>query len=197
MRLVRQATPTPVNTSTFVSDADNASDGLIASPERGWPQWRGPRRDGISDEKGLLDEWPADGPKLLWSADHLGKGWSSPIVVDQRLYITGDIDNDLMIYCFDTDGQLVWKTKNGKAWTGSFPGARGCCVFSQGRIYNLNAHGRLACLDASDGNELWAFNILERFDAKNIPWALGECLLVDGPRLIVSPGGKKSPSGRD
>ena len=187
-----KTTTEPPKSSTSVSVAADPSDGLIASPEPGWPQWRGPRRDGISDEKGLLDVWPADGPKLLWTVNDLGKGWSSPIVVGERLFITGDVGDELLIYCFDTDGQLVWKARNGKSWTGSFPGARGCCVFSGGRIYNLNAHGSLACLDASDGNELWAFNVLERFDAKNIPWALGECLLVDGPRLIVSPGGKKA-----
>ncbi len=93
---------------------------------------------------------------------------------------------------FDTAGKPIWRVKNGKSWTGSFPGARACCAFSQGRIYHLNAHGRLACLDATDGKELWAFNILERFDAKNILWALSECLLIDGQRLIVSPGGKKA-----
>ena len=172
--------------------AINPSDGLIASPEPGWPQWRGPRRDGISHEKGLLKQWPQDGPKLLWTVDELGLGWCSPIVIGDRLFITGDVNDELIIYCFDTDGTLIWRTKNGKSWTGSFPGARGCCAYSQGRIYHLNAHGRLACLQASDGRELWAFNILKRFDAKNILWALGECLLVDGPRLIVSPGGKKA-----
>ena len=173
------------------SESDT-KDGLIASPEPGWPQWRGPRRDGISHEKGLLEKWPDDGPKLLWSKDDLGKGWCSPIVVRERLFITGDMGDDMLIYCFDKDGELVWKTKNGKSWTGSYPGSRACCVFSQGRIYQLGSHGRLACLNAADGKEIWAFNILERFGAKNIPWALGECLLVDGPRLIVSPGGNKA-----
>ncbi|MBN2296271.1 MAG: PQQ-like beta-propeller repeat protein [Pirellulales bacterium] len=178
--------------STTAPASVDPTDDLIASPEPGWPQWRGPRRDGISDEKGLLQKWPEDGPKLLWSKDDLGTGWCSPIVVGDQIFITGDVGDDLVIYCFDTAGKLIWKTKNGKSWTGSYPGSRACCVFSEGRIYQLGAHGRLACLRASDGKEIWAFNILERFDAKNIRWALGECLLVDGPRLIVSPGGKKA-----
>ncbi len=168
------------------------SDGLIASPEPDWPQWRGPRRDGISAETGLLHEWPKDGPKLLWTADKLGLGWSSPIIVGDRIFITGDVDDELLIYCFDTAGKLVWRAKNGKAWTGSFPGARGCCAFSAGLVYNLNAHGDVVCLDATGGKRLWGFNVLERFDAENIAWALGECLLIDGLRLIVSPGGKKA-----
>ena len=170
----------------------NLADGLIASEEQGWPQWRGPRRDGISDEKGLLSTWPASGPKLLWKVEGLGTGWSSPIVVGERLYITGDVGDNLIVFAFDRSGTPQWRTKNGKAWKGPYPGARACCVFSEGRLYHLNAHGRLACLDAGSGKELWAVDILERFSARNITWALSECLLVDGARVIVTPGGKKA-----
>lgn len=172
--------------------AENAPDGLIASPEPGWPQWRGPRRDGVSDEKGLLGAWPEQGPKLLWKTGGLGRGWSSPIVVDGRIYVTGDVDDDMVIFALDLKGTLLWQAKNGKAWTGSFPGSRAACAYSEGRLYHLNAHGRLACLDAATGAEQWAVETLERFDAKNITWALSECLLVDGPRVIVTPGGKQA-----
>ena len=170
----------------------NLADGLIGSEEQGWPQWRGRRRDGISDEKGLLSTWPASGPKLLWKVEGLGTGWSSPVVVGERLYITGDVGNDLVVFSFDRSGTEQWRAKNGKAWKGPYPGARACCVFSEGRLYHLNAHGRLACLDAGSGKELWAVDILERFSARNITWALSECLLVDGARVIVTPGGKKA-----
>jgi outer membrane protein assembly factor BamB len=169
-----------------------AADGLIASHEPDWPQWRGLRRDGISHEKGLLPAWPKGGPKLLWKVDGLGKGWSSPIIVRNRLYITGDVGQDLVIFAFDRNGKPVWQTKNGKFWKNPYPGARASCAFSEGRLYHLNAHGRLVCLDAASGDEIWTINILERFDAGNITWALSECLLIDGPRVIVTPGGKKA-----
>jgi outer membrane protein assembly factor BamB len=168
------------------------ADGLIASPEPGWPQWRGPRRDGVSDETGLLQSWPAGGPKLLRKINGLGTGWSSPIIVDRRLYITGDVGDELVIFAFDLVGTPQWRTTNGKAWKGPYPGARACCAFSAGRLYHMNAHGRVACLDAASGDELWAVDILDRFAAGNITWALSECLLVDGPRLIVTPGGKRA-----
>ncbi len=170
----------------------NLADGPIASEEQDWPQWRGRRRDGISDEKGLLSTWPASGPKLLWKVEGLGTGWSSPIVVGERLYITGDVGKDMVVFSFDRSGTEQWRAKNGKAWKGPYPGARACCVFSEGRLYHLNAHGRLACLDAGSGKELWAVDILKRFSARNITWALSECLLVDGARVIVTPGGKKA-----
>ena len=169
-----------------------AADGLIASPEPDWPQWQGPRRDGISHEKGLLPSWPEGGPRLLWKIGHLGRGWSSPIIVRDRIFITGDIDGDLVVFAFDLDGKLQWQANNGKAWTGSFPGARACCAYSEGKLYNMNAHGRVACLDAASGKEVWNLDVLERFQGQNITWALSECLLVDGPRLIVTPGGEKA-----
>ena len=187
----------PLYSETFASLSpltvtSSTADGLIASPEPDWPQWRGPRRDGISDEKGLLSSWPDGGPKLLWKIDGLGTGWSCPIIVGQRLYITGDVGNDLVIFALDRSGEVQWKVTNGRNWKNPYPGARACCVFSEGRLYNMNAHGRVVCLDAGSGKELWAVNILERFDAKNITWALSECLLVDGRNLIVTPGGKKA-----
>lgn len=187
--------PSPVGPSPAVPAARSAEageDGLIATPEPGWPQWRGPRRDGISGEKGLLARWPEQGPGLLWKIDNLGRGWSSPIITGGRLYITGDVDDDLVVYAFDLGGKPIWRAKNGRSWTGSFPGARACCAYSEGRLYNMNAHGRVACLDADSGDELWAADVLARFEGKNITWAVSECLLVDGARLIVTPGGRKA-----
>ena len=176
---------------TLWAAAEPPPDGLIASPEPGWPQWRGPRRDGISEEKGLLQSWPEAGPRLLWKVDGLGTGWSSPIVVYERIYITGDVGDELLVFAFDLQGRLQWKAKNGRSWKGSYPGARAACAFSEGRLYHLNAHGRLACLEAATGNEVWAVDVLERFRGRNITWALSECLLVDGERVIVTPGGEK------
>ncbi len=167
------------------------ADGLVASPEQGWPQWRGPRRDGVSQEKGLLASWPEGGPTRLWKVEGLGRGWSSPILTGGRLFITGEVGEDLVVFAFDGDGHLLWRTPNGKAWKGPYPGARACCAFAAGRVYHLNAHGRLACLAADSGKEIWAVDILDRFEAKNITWALSECLLVDGDHVIVTPGGKK------
>ncbi len=188
-----QPLPSASPTASNVDAAAKASpDGPIASPEPDWPQWRGPRRDGISDEKGLLPDWPEGGPRLVWKIGHLGSGWSSPIIVRDRLYITGDVENDLVIFAFDLDGKPLWQAKNGAAWTGPHPGARACCAYSEGKLYHMNAHGRVACLDAGTGRDLWALNVLERFQGQNITWAMSECLLVDGPRLIVTPGGEKA-----
>jgi outer membrane protein assembly factor BamB len=168
-----------------------AANGVIASRESGWPQWRGPRRDGICDEKGLLPAWPAGGPKLLWKIDALGRGYSCPIITGGRLYITGDVGNDLRIFAYDLAGKLQWQAVNGRAWKRSYGGARACCLMDGGRLYHMNAFGRVACLDPADGREVWAVDTLQRLDAPTIAWGHSECLLADGPRLIVTPGGRK------
>ena len=177
--------PSAVPAATAVED-----NGLIASLEPGWPQWRGPRRDGVSDEVGLQNSWPEGGPRLLWRADGIGTGWSSPIIVGEQVYVTGDVGDDLVVWAFDRKGQPKWKATNGRAWTGPYPGARASCVYSSGRLYHMNAHGRLACLHAASGKEQWSLNILQRFGAKEITWGLSECLLVDGPHVIVTPVGR-------
>jgi outer membrane protein assembly factor BamB len=166
--------------------------GLIASPEPGWPQWRGKYRDAISDETGLLQSWPEGGPKLLWKIGGLGKGWSSPIIAGGAIYITGDVGDACTVFAFDLEGKPRWQAANSESWQGSYPGARAACAYSDGRLYHMNAHGRVACMDAATGKELWAVNVLETFEAKNLTWAMAECLLVDGPRIIVTPGGRKA-----
>jgi outer membrane protein assembly factor BamB len=182
-----------VATPAFAAEAPGKhAPGLVASPEADWPQWRGKYRDGISDETGLLQSWPEGGPRLLWKTSGLGKGWSSPIIVGGTIYITGDVGDACTVFAFDLDGKPRWQAANGAAWRGSYPGARAACAYSEGRLYHMNAHGRVACLEAATGKELWAVNVLETFEAKNITWAMAECLLVDGPRLVVTPGGKKA-----
>lgn len=165
---------------------------LVASPETGWPQWRGPRRDGLCDETGLLSHWPAEGPRLLWSTNGLGRGYSAPIITGGRIYLTGDVEDALRIVALDLHGQTLWQATNGRSWKGPYPGARASCTFSEGRLYHLNAHGRVACLDATSGREFWTVDMRERFGARVNTWAFSENLLVDGPRVIVTTGGTRA-----
>lgn len=157
-----------------------------------WTQFRGPLRDGISLETGLLQEWPEGGPSLLWRANGLGKGFSSPIIVGETIYITGDVKDDLCIFAFDLAGKDKWRVKNGAAWKKSYPGARSSITSDDGNLYHLNSHGRLACLDARDGREVWAVDTFKEFGGKSITWGISECLLVDGEQVFVTPGGERT-----
>ncbi len=176
----------------------------VLSPSLGWSQtqetadwfqFRGPQRNGVSLERELLAEWPEGGPKNVWTVTGIGKGYASPVVVNGTLYITGDIGDDLVISAFSLDGKKKWSVKNGKAWKASYPGARASCLVEADRLYHMNAYGRAVCLDTADGREIWAVDTLERFGARNVTWGISECLLLDGERLIVTPGGEKSLTG--
>ncbi len=179
------ATPAPVEPPVGKAE-------LVASPEPGWPQWRGPRRDGVCTETGLLQSWPEQGPRLLWTASGLGQGYSAPIVTGGRIYLAGDVGTNLLVFALDLAGRPLWTATNGAAWKTPYPGARASCTFADGRILHFNAHGRVACLDATSGLERWAVDLRERFGSQEITWATSECLLVDGPRVIVTVGGKKA-----
>lgn len=164
----------------------------IASPTPGWPQWRGPRRDGVSLETGLLQEWPAGGPSELWTATGIGKGFGSPIIVGDSVYIAGDVGEDCVVSALDLAGKVKWRATNGRSWKKSQPGARTTCCFASGRLYLMNAHGRLACLDADTGTEVWAADLLEQFGGVNISWGVSESVLVDGNAVFVTPVGSKA-----
>lgn len=184
-----------LGTSVLATTAAGSPESEVrAVPARaaGWPQFRGPRRDAVSPERGLLEAWPPDGPPLLWRARGLGRGYSSPIVAGGRIYVTGDVGDDLRIFALDLDGDVLWTSANGRSWRGSYPGSRSSLAYDEGRLYHMNAHGRAASFDAASGREIWAADVLERFAARNITWGIAECILIDGPRAIITPGGRKA-----
>jgi len=145
--------------------------GLIPSPEPGWPQWRGPLRDGKSTETGLLQSWPEAGPALVWRSSGLGKGYSAPILTGGRIYLAGDVGTNLVLFALDSNGNHLWTATNGAAWKDPYPGARASCAFANGRILHLNAHARVGCFDANSGREIWGVDLKERFGSRNITWA--------------------------
>ena len=156
-----------------------------------WPQWRGPNRDGISGEIGLLDSWPAGGPRLMWRTQGLGEGYSAFAVVGERLYTQGQQGNQEFVLAFDTNtGKLLWKTPTGRAYHESRGnGPRGTPTVEGNRLYALAADGTLLCLDAANGARVWGMNIEEKFGGHVPTWGISESPLLEGDRVIVTPGG--------
>ena len=169
-----------------------AKPSLIESAEPGWPQFRGRRRDGTSDERGLLSSWPEGGPALRWSANGAGRGFSSPIISGGRIFLTGDFADETFVLAYDLEGKPLWRARNGAAWLNQYQGARASVTYSAGHLYHMNGHGRLACFSAAKGEERWSLNVLERFGGENITWGLSECLLVDERAVYVTAGGRNA-----
>ena len=154
-----------------------------------WPQFHGPNRDNKSVETDLLEQWPENGPKLLWTARGIGHGYASVSIAEGLIYTAGNVDGQTVITALDLAGRIRWQVANGKAWMRPQPGARGTPTIDGRRLYHESPYGDVVCLDARSGKKIWGLNVLEKFQSENIEWALAESLLIDGDRVICSPGG--------
>ena len=161
-----------------------------------WPQWRGPARTGISTETGLLREWPTAGPRLVWRIDNVGDGFSTPSVVGDRLYIIANegMQNELVKALNVADGKTVWSTRIGRVGNPdqqpAYPGARSTPTVDGDTLYALGSDGDLAALDVKTGTIKWKKSLRADFGGVPGTWAYSESPLVDGEKLVVTPGGK-------
>jgi len=156
--------------------------------ENEWPGFRGPNRDGKSPDTGLLKEWPADGPKLLWKADSIGNGFSSVAVAGGMLYITGDVDGKLRLFAFDLEGKPKWHVDHGPAWTRNHPGSRATPTIDGGNLYLLSGVGLLGCFDARTGKLKWTKDAKE-FGGSPGGWGYAESVLIYESLAVFKPGG--------
>jgi len=156
-----------------------------------WPQWRGPNRDGISKETGLLKQWPADGPPLIWKAAGAGRGYSSFSIADGKLYTMGLRGDREYVVAFDVaTGKEAWATPHGSAFRNDRgDGPRGTPTVDGDRVYALGGSGDLSALDARTGKIVWSKNVLKAFGGENITWGISESPLVLGNKVLVNPGG--------
>lgn len=162
--------------------------GALAQAED-WPWWRGKARDGISRETGLLSSWPEGGPPVRWQVEGLGKGYASVAVVDGVVYTTGMEGGAGIAFAIDAEGNLLWRQAYGPEWKKSYPGSRSTPTYADGKLYIFSGQGRLVCLAAADGAEVWAVDTAARFGARNINWGIAESVLIAGKRVICTPGG--------
>lgn len=160
-----------------------------------WPQWRGPERNGISRETALLQHWPDGGPKLLWKATDLGSGYSTPAVAGDRLYVLGNegLENEFVQARSTRDGSRLWQTRLGKVGNPeqqpNFPAARSTPTVEGELLYALGSDGDLACLETATGAVRWRKQLRSDFGGKPGTWAYSESPLIDGDRLVCTPGG--------
>jgi hypothetical protein len=156
-----------------------------------WPQWRGPNRDGISPETGLLNSWPKGGPPLLWKTNGLGEGYAGAAVSGGRLYIQGQQGDEEFVVALDSNtGKQLWRAQTGRQFRESRGyGPRGTPSVDGDRLYTLAADGMLVCLETATGKRIWGFNIVDRFHGQVLHWGISESPLVDGDRVIATPGG--------
>jgi outer membrane protein assembly factor BamB len=164
-----------------------------------WPTFRGPARTGVAADTDLLERWPADGPRLVWRSAGAGRGYASPAVAGDQIFTLGDglstaPDADEYLSCFDrATGRPLWRTKTGAAWTGGQPtwqSSRSTPTVDGGIVYVLSPFGQLVACATEDGRELFRVDLDERLGGvKGDPWGYSESVLIDGNRLVCTPGG--------
>ncbi|MBM3734499.1 MAG: polyvinylalcohol dehydrogenase [Acidobacteria bacterium] len=155
-----------------------------------WPQWRGPNRDGKSAETGLLKQWPAEGPKKVWTATGLGQGYSSMTVAGGRIFTQGQSGNQFVVALDEKTGKELWRFDNGGGFSERRgDGPRSMPTVEGNRLWAFSAAGNLASLDAATGKKLWQVDVTKEFGGSVPHWGYSESPLIDGDRLIVAPGG--------
>ncbi len=157
-----------------------------------WPQFRGPNRDGCSAEKGLLKQWPKNGPEALWSVKGIGQGFTHVSVANGAISVTGLAGKEGILSAYTPDGELKWRANYGPEWSSSHPGARSIPTVCDGLVYVASGVGNVACFTAAESKPVWTLKLFEQYEAPQVQWGYAESLLVDGDRLLCTPCGNKA-----
>ncbi|MGE3313876.1 MAG: PQQ-binding-like beta-propeller repeat protein [Planctomycetaceae bacterium] len=181
-----------------------ATSGASTSQAADWPTFRGIGRTAVSPETGLLQEWPEEGPPLVWEVSGAGRGYSSLAIAGNQIFALGDglstkseDDKSEYLVCFDRNGKSLWQAKTGEAWTKGktdWQSSRSTPTVDGDRVYVLTPYGKLCCFETADGKEVWTKDLMgDEFGGKKADsWGYSESVLVDGDQLVCTPGGEKT-----
>ncbi|MBI5093750.1 MAG: PQQ-like beta-propeller repeat protein [Candidatus Hydrogenedentes bacterium] len=158
------------------------------------PQFRGPNRDGIFKDTGLLKTWPAEGPALEWKVDGVGQGYASVAVADGTIYVTGmQEDKQGYLFAYDLTGKQKWKVVYGpETLDAQAPGSRATPTVDGDRVYIMSGVGVLTCFAIADQKQVWQVDVFKQFNGQAVDWAVSESPLVDGDLIFATPGGAEA-----
>jgi outer membrane protein assembly factor BamB len=160
-----------------------------------WPTFRGPNRDGVSKETGLLQEWPKNGPPTIWTAKNLGLGFGAPVIAEGKIFGLGTRGGKEGMWALrESDGSELWFTPfaDPRPPIRQNNGPSGSPTHSSGKVYATSTDGTLVCLNAADGKEIWQASYAKDFGRPAQGWGFTESPLVDGDKVIVAPGSAKA-----
>jgi outer membrane protein assembly factor BamB len=162
-----------------------------------WPQWRGPKQDGVSPETGLLQDWPANGPRLVWDVTGVGNGYSAVSTAGDRIVTSGEVNGQSSVICLNAkDGKQIWAEAIGKT------GTAGCCNAGGPRstptidtsanlVFGISQFGEVAALNFKDGKEIWKKDLIRDFDGQLPEWGFSQAAVVDGDRVLLTAGSER------
>ncbi|ADB18053.1 hypothetical protein Psta_3389 [Pirellula staleyi DSM 6068] len=168
---------------------------VAAEPAGSWPQWRGPDRTGISSETGLLKDWSAKAPTLVWSVEGMGDGYASVSIADGMIYTTGNFADGQGVTCTSAEtGKVVWTSKiTSEPPKHSYEGSRCTPTIDGPHLYCVASSGAIVCLKRDGGEVVWKRDFKSEFGGKMMSgWGYSESPLVDGDWVLCTPGGKEA-----
>lgn len=156
--------------------------------------WRGPTRNGIYPETGLLKTWPQEGPELLWETSDAGKGYSSPVIVGDRIFLTGmNEDEDKEIFsAYSLKGEKIYDTVYGSPWEKTYPDTRTTPAIADGKAYIISGSGEIVCINTENGKIIWSVDGGKLFERVVGGWGTAECPLVFDNKVIYTPSGDQT-----
>jgi outer membrane protein assembly factor BamB len=152
-------------------------------------EWRGPNRSGIYKEKNLQEKWKEEGPAEILCVENIGNGYGSPIVTDESIFITGEIDSMLILHCFDLQGKARWETPLGKEWTESYQGSRSAPTLIDSLLYVGTGMGNIYCLEMESGKIIWSKEFVKDFNGIYPMFGHSEAPVVSDDKVFWTPGG--------
>lgn len=150
--------------------------------------WRGPDRSGVYNETNLLKSWPESGPGLLWEATSIGPGFSSPIITNDAVYITGKKGDEDILTAFTPGGKKKWEISYGKACDKSYPESRCTPTYYNGKLFLVSGQGDITCI-GKDGKKIWSDNFFIKYHGQIPSYGITESPLVIDNKVIVTPSG--------
>ncbi|MCG8578776.1 MAG: PQQ-binding-like beta-propeller repeat protein [Bacteroidales bacterium] len=156
--------------------------------------WRGPNRDGTYPDTELLKEWAVEGPELLWETLDAGKGWSSPVIANDCLYITGMNEDETkeIFSAYSLNGEKIYSIEYGNPWNKSYPDTRTTPTIAGNKAYVVSGLCEVVCIDTKKGNILWTVDGKSVYGAKPHRFGFAESPLVYKDKVIFCPGGDKA-----
>jgi outer membrane protein assembly factor BamB len=156
--------------------------------------WRGPEHNGNYPDKGLLSQWPETGPELVFETEDAGKGYSSPLVVGDKIYLTGlnEDGTQEVFQCYTLDGKKQYTVEYGNPWKQSYPETRTTPAIMDGKAYVISGMAEIVCIDIKDGKILWKVDGGTKYQRQTGNWGTSECPLVYDDKVIYTPCGQQT-----
>jgi len=155
-------------------------------------EWRGPNRSGIYPDKNLMKVWPDSGPQLLLELNDIGNGFSSPVILNNTIYISGRKDTLDLVSAYEMNGSKKWETAYGRAWNRTYPETRCTPTVENDRIYLVSGMGEVACVNATSGKILWKIDANTKYNGEPHKWGVAESAAISDKAVFYVTGGEET-----